>query len=74
MKKVGKIIAFDGHYGVILDDEGKVDFCYRDFSEGNQGEVFDLVLFRKEQREDDVQLAKNIKVIKKTKEDMRKIG
>ena len=68
MKKIGKVMVFDGRTGIIfaLEEEKTVDFSARDFSEYSL-KVGDVVEFREEKRADEVRLARNIKVIQKKK-------
>lgn len=67
MKRVGKVITFNGYYGQIIDKEGKVDFSKQDISNDSIPTIGDVVLFRKEKKEANIALAKNIKVLRKIK-------
>lgn len=67
MKKLGKVITFNGYFGQIVDKEGKVDFSKQDISNDYLPAVGDVVLFRKEKKEANIALAKNIKILQKIK-------
>lgn len=64
MKKVGKIITYDGRFGQIVDDVEQVDFSNVDFSYQENPAVGDYVVFRKETKKEGISLARNIKVLK----------
>ena len=69
MKKTGKIVKFDGRFGIITDEQSDFYFHVSDLSnkkithplqDGN------IVEFRSEDRPYNIKRAKNIKVLRKT--------
>lgn len=69
MKRVGTVIKYNGRTGLILTDQNEVDFEQKDFSypEEEKIELGDIVEFREEKHDSNVRLARNIKILSKTK-------
>lgn len=66
MRAIGKIIQFDGRYGIIVDQDEEVEFQIQDVLY-SPVQVGDLVFFRKERREPDLILARYISIYQKEK-------
>lgn len=63
MKLIGKVIKFDGIFGVIESDDKNIEFEYRDISYEQDINVGDTVEFRLEEKDYDVLLARNVNKI-----------
>ena len=60
MVKIGKVIEYDGRFGIIRTIESKYNFRKKDIS-SKEIEIGDMVEFREEKKDPDILLAKNIK-------------
>ena len=68
MKKIGKVIQYDGHFGSIVNEKDIIEFADKDISPGNENvDIGDLVEFREEKRDPNLTLARNVKILKKSK-------
>ena len=67
MVKYGIVTKYNGKYGYIVTEEGKIiDFCREDISFDKDIKVNDVVIFRIEEKNEELSIARNIKVYKKT--------
>lgn len=63
MEKVGKVYKYDGTFGIIIDEEGPVYFQAKDLITKDI-QKDDPVIFRKEEYEYNLKLAKFIEKLK----------
>ena len=63
MKKVGKVLNYDGRFGTIISSGDKVSFSKEDLT-SESVEKGDIVEYRLEEREPDLKIARFIKVLK----------
>ena len=69
MKKTGKIVKFDGRFGIIEDEHSPFYFHVSDLSNKKMPQSLqdgNIVEFRSEDRPYNIKRAKNIKVLRKT--------
>lgn len=69
MKKTGKIVKFDGRFGIITDEQSNFYFHVSDLSDKKIKQPLqdgNKVEFRPEDRAYNIKRAKNIKVLRKT--------
>lgn len=62
MSEIGKVTAYDGRFGTIIDAHGKVDFKKKDIAFG-EVHIGDYVEYRKETRDPDLIIARHIKIL-----------
>lgn len=68
MRKVGKVVSYDGRFGTIADEQKNLlDFERKNISLDEVVKSGDAVEYRKEMRPEGVLLARNVKVLMKTR-------
>ena len=70
MKRIGEVTNFNGRFGIIMTDQENYDFHVSDLS--SLQDKMDLkkgssVVFREEQRPYQINIARNIKVLEKNR-------
>lgn len=64
MQSIGKVIQYNGEFGLIQDTKDQVEFEQNDI-QGQSISIGDIVVFRKEKRTPNIVRAKYITILKK---------